>query len=1015
MMKIKMMISIFVMVWSSSQLLAQPDDQDKLLDKAEVEALMEEGDIPGMSIVMVQDGEAFIRTYGYADLDAAKKVTPATLFELGSCSKAFTALAVTQLAEQGKIALDKSVSDYLPWFKVTYEGTAQTVTIEQLLHHTSGIPWNTIAKIPETDREDALESTVKQLIGQELDDVPGTSYEYATINYDVLALIVQKVSGKPFEIYLQHNIIEKLGLDNTSIGKPEDSSQMAVGYKVGFFIPQEYEAPVYRGNYAAGYVISNASDMAKWLTFQMGHGDSAMYTLAKLTHSRDRTVPLHGMASYARGWHVRLDGSDEIWHEGANPNFTSYVAFRPDEKIGVAVLANSNSKFTPLIGQRIMKAMAREATPREFDPGDGNDKVYSSISLTLVLYIFTVIAFAVLAIKAIFKGERAYSPLTWSKLGKFLQALLLVVPFLFAFYILPEAIAGFTWEAILVWSPASFAALIILALTAILVSYITYFFTLCFPLKNQYLGKVPVILLMSILSGLSNVILIVMVTSAIGSDIELRYIVFYYALILGVYLLGRRFVQVNLIRFARGLVYDLRIELIDKIFSTSYQKFESMDRGRVYTALNDDVNYIGESTNVFATLITSIITAAGAFIYLASIAFWATLLTIFLIIALSAIYFFVGRSTNIYYEKARDERNVFMRLINGMIDGFKEISLHRNKKLAYKEDVAISAEQYKRKISTADVRFVNAFLVGESLLVVLLGVVAFGMPEMFPNIELYVLMSFVVILLYLIGPINAILGAMPAMMQLKVAWNRLKQFREEIPANLDLSVLPAPTPPQVRSVKIRQVSFSYKKENIDEQFSVGPIDMEAYAGEILFVIGGNGSGKTTFAKLLTGLYEPDQGELLINDEVVDSAGMSEYFSTVFSPAYLFEKLYSHNVADREEEVMRLLKLLQLDHKVVIKDNTYNTIELSGGQRKRLALFQCYLEDSPIYLFDEWAADQDPEYRKFFYRTLLPEMRKMGKIIIAITHDDHYFDVADRIYKMNQGKLEPYQKEETLTL
>ncbi|MBL6448215.1 cyclic peptide export ABC transporter [Fulvivirga sp. 29W222] len=1013
MIKIKMIICVLVAVWSTNVLLAQSDDLDRVLAEAEVIALMDEGDIPGMSIVIVKDGKPFIRTFGYSDLEAEKKVTPATLFELGSCSKAFTAMAVTQLAEQGKIDLDKSVSDYLPWFKVSYEEAPQTITIEQLLHHTSGIPWNTIAKIPETTDDDALESTVKQLIGEELDEIPGTNYEYATINYDVLALIVQEVSGQSFENYLQHNIIDKLGLDNTTVGNPLDTNVMAVGYKIGFFVPQVYDAPVYRGNYAAGYVISNANDMAKWLTFQMGQGDSSMYALARLTHLRDKTVPLHNMASYARGWHVKLDGSDEILHEGANPNFTSYVAFRPDEKMGVAVLANSNSKYTPVIGHKILKAMAGEEIAREFDPGDGNDKVYSSISLTLVLYIFIVIGFTVMGIRAIFKGERAYIPLTWSKVGKFLKALLLIVPFLFAFYILPQAIAGFTWEAILVWSPVSFAALIILVLTAMAVSYLAYFFTLCFPLKNQYLGKVPVILLMSILSGLSNVILIVMVTSAIGSDIELRYIVFYYALILGVYLLGRRFVQVNLIRFARGLVYDLRIELIDKIFSTSYQKFESMDRGRVYTALNDDVNYIGESTNVFATLITSIITAAGAFIYLASIAFWATLLTIFLILALSAIYFFVGKSTNVYYENARDERNVFMRLINGMIDGFKEISLHRNKKLAYKEDVAISAEQYKKKISTADIRFVNAFLVGESLLVVLLGVVAFGMPEMFPHIELYVLMSFVVILLYLIGPINAILGAMPAMMQLKVAWNRLKHFREEIPANLDLSALPAPRPPEVKSIKIRQVSFSYKKENKDEQFSVGPIDMEAYAGEILFLIGGNGSGKTTFAKLLTGLYTPDQGELMINDEVVDSAEVSEYFSTVFSPAHLFEKLYSQNVTDREEEVNKLLKLLQLDHKVVIKENTYNTIELSGGQRKRLALFQCYLEDSPIYLFDEWAADQDPEYRKFFYRTLLPEMRKMGKIIVAITHDDHYFDVADRIYKMNQGKLEPYKTEETM--
>lgn len=976
----------------------------------EIQDLMEEGDIPGLSVVIIKGDRQFIKSYGYADLKNKKPVTPETLFEIGSCSKAFTALAITRLERQGKFSLDDEVKKYIPWFHVTYEGHAQNITIGQLLHHTSGIPWSTIAKIPQSDKADALEQTVRQLAGQELSEVPGTKYEYATINYDVLALIIESVTGQSFESYLQKNIIDELNLKSTSIGIPVNEELMAAGHKIGFFTAREYKAPTFKGNNAAGYVISNAGDIARWLKFQMSMLNHELDPLIQLTHQRDETVPLHGMSSYARGWHTTLNGSGEIYHEGINPNFTSYITFRPDEKIGVAVLANSNSNFTPFIGDRLMKMVAGEDIARTLDPGDGNDKVYSGISLAVVLYILIVLGFIVMAAVQVGKGKRKYKPITLATLGRFLKALILVLPFLLGFYILPEALVGFTWEAILVWSPVSFAVLITVILAALAISYLAYFIGMCFPEQNEYKRKAPLILLMSILSGLSNVIVIIMVTSAIGSDVELKYLIFYYALTLGVYLLGRRFVQINLIRFTRGLVYDLRIQLIDKIFSTSYQKFESMDRGRVYTALNDDVNTIGQSTNIFATLITSAITAVGAFVYLASIAFWATLLTIFLIVALSAVYYFVSQSTNIYYEKARDERNVFMRLINGMIDGFKEISLHRNKKLAYKQDVAISADEYRKKISTADIRFVNAFLVGESLLVVLLGIVAFGIPEMFPDIELYVLMSFVVILLYLMGPINAILGSVPALMQLNVAWNRINRFIKEIPANLDLSAVPDPIPPLVKSIKVKEVKFRYKNAEDEEVFSVGPINLEAEAGEIIFLIGGNGSGKTTFAKLLTGLYEPDEGELMVNDKVLSGSAISEYFSTVFSPAYLFEKLYSLDVNDRKEEVLKLLKLLRLEDKVEITNNQYNTIELSGGQRKRLALLQCYLEDSPICLFDEWAADQDPEYRNFFYRTLLPEMREMGKIIIAITHDDHYFDVADKVLKMNQGKLEAYSKE-----
>jgi putative pyoverdin transport system ATP-binding/permease protein len=146
---------------------------------------------------------------------------------------------------------------------------------------------------------------------------------------------------------------------------------------------------------------------------------------------------------------------------------------------------------------------------------------------------------------------------------------------------------------------------------------------------------------------------------------------------------------------------------------------------------------------------------------------------------------------------------------------------------------------------------------------------------------------------------------------------------------------------------------------------------------------------------------------MINEKVLKGSQLGEYFSVIFSPLYLFKKLYNIDSKGKSKEVEKYLQLLDLKEKVKIIENEYNSIDLSGGQRKRLALLQCYLEDSPIYLFDEWAADQDPGYRKFFYRTLLPEMKKLGKIVIAITHDDHYFDIADKILKMNQGKLESY--------
>ncbi|HYC30101.1 MAG TPA: cyclic peptide export ABC transporter, partial [Chitinophagaceae bacterium] len=378
--------------------------------------------------------------------------------------------------------------------------------------------------------------------------------------------------------------------------------------------------------------------------------------------------------------------------------------------------------------------------------------------------------------------------------------------------------------------------------------------------------------------------------------------------------------------------------------------------------------------------------------------FWASLLTVLLITSLTTLYYFVSRSTNKYYEEARDTRNVFMRLINGVIDGFKELSLHSNKKQAYKEEVADSAQEYKVKMITASTRFVNASIVGETVLIAILGTVVFAFPQLFPGIKTYTLVSFVVVMLYLIGPVNGILNSVPGVMRLRIAWKRIRQFLDEIPANIGNKTVLQPRTP-VNSLRTEGLCFQY-----GSSFAIGPIDLEVRRGEILFIIGGNGSGKTTLAKLLTGLYVPDDGQIKINGEVKEPYELGEYFSAIFSPLHLFEKLYN---IKKTADIKKYLQLLHLEHKVQVNGNTYSTINLSTGQRKRLALLQCYLEDSPIYLFDEWAADQDPEYRHFFYRTLLPEMKKEGKIVIAITHDDHYFDVADKVVKMNQGQLEPY--------
>lgn len=973
---------------------------------------MKDAKIPGLSYVIVSDGEVKTGNLGYSNIGNQSAVNSNTLFELGSTSKAFTALTILKLQKENKINLNDEVSKYVPWFRPSYKGMETAISIKHLLHHTSGIPFYSISLLPEGNMENALEKTVRKINDIGLNRLPGKKYEYATVNYDILAYIVEQVTNQSFESYIKENIFEELGLSNTDIGMASDSSLMSTGYKIGFFKPREYKAPTYKGNNAAGYIITNGKDIARWLQLQMGLIPSNYDSLIEKSHDIDEVVITKRLSTYTYGWYVSLKGDGKIYHGGLNPNFSSYITFQKNEGIGVAILANSNSPYTRIIGQNIMKILAGEEVQPSSKIEDSRDKAFSVLSIILCIYLLFVLSFLGYIIFRIVRKKRTYIPFDLKRIAYVFSILLLLVPVLYGIYLIPKAMAGFTWNSALVWSPISFPFAVLLSLASIGLSYIAFLISVIFPEKNKYIRDAPKIILLSILSGLSNLVVILLITSSIKNAVELKYVMYYFGLTMVLYLLCRKIVQTRMIFLTRSIIYDLRMKLVKKVFSTSYEKFEKIDRGRIFTTMNDDIGRIGESANTFVSITTSIITAGAAFLYMATLTFWAALVTVLLIGTLSTIYYFVSRRTKVLFEDARETRTVYLRLLNGIIDGFKELSIHRNKKNEYKKDVEYTTDEYRRKMCTAHIKFLNASLVGDSLLIIVLATVSFAIPMILSDIQSHTVMSFVIILLYLIGPINAILRSVPQLMQLKISWNRVQSFMNDIPANLNLGEVVKPAifdQKNVNSIKAQSVMYKYSSPGDNKSFSVGPINLEVNKGEALFIVGGNGSGKTTLAKLLTGLYPPQKGSMLINDKKMASNEIGEYFSTVFNPFHLFHKLYDTDLNNKSEELTKYLTSLQLDKKVSVRDNQYSTINLSGGQRKRLALLQCYLEDKPIFLFDEWAADQDPEFKKYFYYTILPILKEKGKIIIAITHDDNYFHMADKIVKMDFGNMKTIKK------
>ncbi|MEF2968694.1 serine hydrolase domain-containing protein [Paenibacillus sp. M1] len=271
-----------------------------------VKQQQERSKIPGLSVLIVEKGETvYQKGYGYSNAKTKEPVTPETLFEIGSASKAFTGLAVLKLEEEGMLKRTEDVRKYIPWLELQYQGETQTITLDQLMHHTSGIASTTIAQIPESQADNALQLTVGTLLNQPLDRKPGTSFEYATINYDVLGYVIETVTKQSFEQYVKQRILDPIGMEDTFVGLNQlQPKQTATGYKIGFMREQAYIPPIYRGNVPAGYIISNSNDIAKWLKLQLGSVSNSKIDkrLIQESHYPDLTVePFDQDTYYAAG------------------------------------------------------------------------------------------------------------------------------------------------------------------------------------------------------------------------------------------------------------------------------------------------------------------------------------------------------------------------------------------------------------------------------------------------------------------------------------------------------------------------------------------------------------------------------------------------------------------------------------------------------------------------------------------------------------------------------------------
>lgn len=464
--------------------------------------------------------------------------------------------------------------------------------------------------------------------------------------------------------------------------------------------------------------------------------------------------------------------------------------------------------------------------------------------------------------------------------------------------------------------------------------------------------------------------------------------------------------QIYLVRMSQNSLSRLRIGLCRRILEAPLRQLEEIGTPRMIGALTADVTIVGMALNALPSVVVSVIILICGMVYLGFLN--APLLAAGAVfgVAGGVTYWATARLGRKYLSDSREANDVLLTHVRSLINGVKELKMNAARREEFVVEAIERSDQDVRENQFQGTVIQDAAVVwGRMLFLVAIGLLLFAWPHVRPT-DSDTLIGFALGVFYLMSPLERIFAYLPLLYRAGLSVNKINK----------IGLLLDERPPEARgattsvaweSIEFAGVTHEYRREGQEGGFLVGPIDWRLTPGEIVFLVGGNGSGKTTLMKLLTGLYSPRDGRLLLDERPVDDGNREAYrqlFAVVFDDGMVFEGLYGTNREDREARARQYLRDLKLDHVVSIADGKFSTTELSRGQRKRLALLTAYLEDRSIYVFDEWAADQDPSFKKVFYEQLLPELKRRGKTVVAITHDDRYFAVADRIVKMEDGRL-----------
>lgn len=519
------------------------------------------------------------------------------------------------------------------------------------------------------------------------------------------------------------------------------------------------------------------------------------------------------------------------------------------------------------------------------------------------------------------------------------------------------------------------------------------------------------IFLMVIAAGLSNAAVLALINAASrleGAERdEMLSLVVMFILVVAAFTVSQRFVMAATAREVEGAIHGVRCRLIEKVRQCELDGIEEIGRTRIFNGLSREIQTIAQTGNSLGVLVQMGVLLVFATLYLISVSLTAFVLALTFTIGAAFLYLARTPQMNSAIQRANRAEYDLHDHLSGMLDGFKEIKLNRKRSDELTEDVVASSQRAADARISAQSEFAHNFVFTQNVFFLLLGTVVFLVP-MVSEIGSDALATATTAVLYLFAPISALVSSVPILANANAAAINIGQLEQRLSqtAANGITDAGAASVRAFNTIEFLGVEFIYKDRHGDCSFAIGPIDLSIRAGETVFISGGNGSGKSSFLKLLTAIQTPTKGTILLDGRPVECAVRPSYrslFSSVFSDYHLFRRLYGIDPRSLDR-VPALLEQFEIADKTRLLEREFSTIDLSAGQRKRLALIVAMLEERPICVLDEWAADQDPAFRNKFYTEVIPLAKAAGTTLICVSHDDRYYDLADRRLHFEDGRV-----------